>query len=188
MLNFMVNTTRFDVTERESNEIQCAVEESFLAEIALALTNTVLPDEKHKSSEVVYKAIDSLSEKYKFDKNFKISPLIPNDLASQNFKIDFACRLKCETHQSSHYIFIELAFDNRQVLGTNILKLEVAQKILEKSSRPFTLGVLITVDKTSCRKLGWDGSIGTFEEYEIAYRNAYSTVLSARHTSFVLKV
>jgi hypothetical protein len=68
-------------------------------------------------------------------------------------------------------------FDNRQAIGTNLMKFEIASRNSVIGGRsPICIG--ICAEESKIRKLGWDGAAASSQEYLEAINGAYSSVLT----------
>lgn len=94
--------------------------------------------------------------------NFKFQPFGMKSQA--NYQLDFV-HSKNNDGLALH-IGGELAFDNRQVIFTNVIKVDLAMKRLRDASiESDSLAVLVTFCSESRGLAGWDSSVATFEEY-----------------------
>jgi hypothetical protein len=101
------------------------------------------------------------------------------------YEID--ARIKCdEVCGSQHYINVVICLNNREVLGTNFLKLDVAATDLIRNNSKVQLvddnilGVLITLSETTLRRGNWDRSYASGADYSWAFKNAYRSNIHAR--------
>ena len=92
------------------------------------------------------------------------------------------CNGKCSTF---HKINLVLCLNNRESIGTNFLKLEVAAQEDIRNHKPLVifdrnlLGVLISFNEGLLRVGGWDSSYGSADEYTFAYKHAYRGVIKS---------
>ena len=94
--------------------------------------------------------------------NFKFHPFRMKSQA--NYQLDFVHSRNLNGH--SIHMGGELAFDNRQVIFTNVIKVDLAMKRLRDASMDSnSLAVLVTFCSDSRGLADWDGSVATFEEY-----------------------
>lgn len=94
--------------------------------------------------------------------NFKFQPFRMKSQA--NYQLDFVQSKNLD----GLFVHIggELAFDNRQVIFTNVIKVDLAMKRLRDASMESnSLAVLVTFCSDSRGLADWDGSVATFEEY-----------------------
>ena len=102
---------------------------------------------------------------------------LPDELSLANYIVDFQKIFSHSGCDHKHQIVLELAFDNRQSIGTNFLKVDFANRMFKTSQERVSVSVLAVL-KHSAKILGrWDGSSGTFDEYSLASRRVYSDVI-----------
>ena len=77
-----------------------------------------------------------------------------------------------------HRIYFHTFFDNRQVIGTNLLRLQVALEYFEASENSLGHAVALIPDSNARSKFGWDNSVGTNEEYVAAILGPYKSHLT----------
>lgn len=100
------------------------------------------------------------------------------------FQLDakYICDFSCG---ESHIANIVICLNNREAIGTNFLKLEIAstREIRTSSVEGFSdnnvLGVLITFDQELLSLGGWDQSYAFSSEYASAYKMNYRQVLKS---------
>jgi len=86
------------------------------------------------------------------------------DRAPANFEVDFF-RQSNEVGRLTH-VAGEFAFDNRQAIGTNILKVDLCLNNLAfRSSQDVQMGALVTFCRESRDLAAWDPGVGDFEDY-----------------------
>lgn len=97
--------------------------------------------------------------------------------APANFEVDFfkqSNALGALTHVAG-----EFAFDNRQTIGTNILKVDMCLNNLAfKSPDDLQLGTLVTFCDNSRDLAAWDPGVGDFEEYVEFLTKGFSRYLT----------
>jgi hypothetical protein len=107
------------------------------------------------------------------------------------FEIDAKSRCS-ETCGSFHLMNVIICLNNREAIGTNFLKLEVAAADAIRNSSDGKiydeniLGVLITFNKEVLRRGGWDPAYASAVEYTAAYRNAYRQFINSNIISLQL--
>jgi len=86
---------------------------------------------------------------------------------------------------SFHKVNLVLCLNNRESIGTNFLKLEVAaqedirhHKQVEIFDQNL-LGVLISFNEGLLRVGGWDSSYGSADEYTFAYKHAFRGIIKS---------
>jgi hypothetical protein len=104
---------------------------------------------------------------------------VPSSINSANYRIDAVLdsevTLECN-HR--HRIYLEICFDNRQAIGTNLLKFHAASEIFNIEPNRKSLAILVCADNRTLKKHNWDSSAASSEEYEFAIRTPYSTVIT----------
>lgn len=69
-------------------------------------------------------------------------------------------------------------FDNRQAIGTNLLKFEVGHQAFIGNNKD-VVSVGICISEEAKIQYGWDSSVATFDEYSGALTMQYSNVLKS---------
>jgi len=74
---------------------------------------------------------------------------------------------------STHRLNVELAFNNREAIGTNFLKL--ASRNTSDSSDPSvqSLGILLSATRELLDAGSWDGAYADSTEYELIFKRVY---------------
>lgn len=92
-------------------------------------------------------------------------------LPSSHVQVDFQTELQLNTSGSKVQLTLEVFGDNRQALASNLLKLELAGRNFHKFGD--SVGIGVCVDKR-LKKVAWDGSTATSDEYEFGLMHTYS--------------
>ena len=93
-----------------------------------------------------------------------------------NYQVDFFRH--SAANQNLTHVAGEFAFDNRQAMGTNILKVDFSlKKLAFLSADEFAMGVLVTVLRDSRFIANWDGSVADFEDYDEFLQKGFSSYL-----------
>lgn len=121
--------------------------------------------------------MDGWRPRFKIDKN--ISELYP----IANYILDAMQDFSSDDCNHIHRLLVEFCFDNRQAIGSNILKFEVASRsALESNVHP--VPILICADPEALKHFGWDASIANANEYEYAVRDVYRKII--QHPPIIL--
>lgn len=92
---------------------------------------------------------------------------------SANNRVDFVF----QSSDLGEFVPVEVAFNNREAVGTNFLKLEAFARHLDLRHRcPF--GILVTPTRSLLEFGGWDAAYADNLEYEALRMNLYKPVLS----------
>lgn len=111
-----------------------------------------------------------------FLKDWNKDLLIQQDFPSRKFpsshvQVDFQTEIHLSESNRKVQITLEIFGDNRQALAANLLKLELAGQNFSRFG--VSIGVGVCIDKR-LKKLGWDGSTATSDEYEFGLLHTYS--------------
>jgi len=107
---------------------------------------------------------------------FKVSKEVSEAYPLANYILDAMHDFTSDKCKHTHRFFVEFCFDNRQAIGSNILKFEVASRAaVEANYSP--VPVLVCADAGALKHFGWDGSIAGASEYEYALRAVYRDVM-----------
>lgn len=111
--------------------------------------------------------------------DFLLLPLNRRRASVINFVVDAATDLQANDCGHQHRVLVELSFDNRQIIGTNVLKMVVGAQTFQKFDSNRSLGVLIVPSKEAKTAYGLDGAVGTSDEYLLAIDGGYSAVIGS---------
>jgi hypothetical protein len=98
----------------------------------------------------------------------------PNGVLGTNYEVDYQYTFKNDGCISNHQISIELAFDNRQAVGTNVLKMDLANKLFTTKRDCQSVSIIVVPSLTAKKNGHWDNSVATDYDYSWSLRNAYS--------------
>ena len=107
---------------------------------------------------------------------FKISKEVSESYPLANYILDAMHDFSSDECNHTHRFLVEFCFDNRQAIGSNILKFEVASRAAAESNYS-PVPILVCADAGALRHFGWDGSIAGANEYEYALRVVYRDVM-----------
>jgi hypothetical protein len=110
-----------------------------------------------------------------------------NDLSNAAYRVNFFYLVQDCSCENNHRFYLHLCFDNRQAVGTNLLRFELAQKKLSDGAKQRHTYLAFVIDTYAKEKYGWDNSAGTYEEYRHALESAYKGILSPRVDYFVIR-
>lgn len=111
-----------------------------------------------------------------WQKNQQVNQSVPLIFAGTNFKTDFTKLFRATLCGKDHQVSIELAADNRQVIGTNLLKLEVSSREYEAATGNVGFGFVICPGHGVGERVGWDKAVADSSEYENAIRVGYGNI------------
>jgi hypothetical protein len=106
-------------------------------------------------------------------KNRLADPGIPNGISTSIYKVNLTLDLPAESCLHHHRIYLHAFFDNRQAVGTNLLRMSIAKKYFERDTAQIAHLIALVLDSNAKADFGWDNSVGTLEEYEYAANKTY---------------
>jgi hypothetical protein len=108
-----------------------------------------------------------------WETDFLVSNSASRDFPDANFKINYLWVSRDCQCRRRHKIFLHRCFDNRQAIGTNVLRFLIADQSNTKSTEDDYIFVALVADEKA-KKSSWDGAIGSYEEYFFAVHGGYS--------------
>jgi len=124
------------------------------------------------ASQVIKEALDPVFQTAGWDRKHLVSRKFPvQEVPAANYYIDWQKKFPCRHEDMSHVLSFEYCFDNRQAIGTNLLKLATAEK--QVGAQYNHMGIILTGTKQALKVLGWDGGVATSEEYWNAVEHGY---------------
>jgi len=112
-------------------------------------------------------------------KNRLADPGIPTGISTSIYKINLTLDLPIDDCSHHHRVFVHAFFDNRQAMGTNLLRLTIAKKYFERDSSQVAHLIALVLDSNAKTDFGWDNSVGTLEEYEYAAHKTYEFAIAS---------
>lgn len=110
-----------------------------------------------------------------WERDFYITNSVSKDYPDANFKVNYLWVLNGCKCSKRHKVFLHRCFDNRQAIGTNLLRFMVADQASSKSnSDEYAFIALVADDKA--KKVAWDGAVGSYEEYLFAVNGGYKSI------------
>jgi hypothetical protein len=179
---------RLEVRNLSSSNL-CANELSLLSAFDDYLSGQIIDKTSVSPPSVQVKVIvKSFFRTQGWHQKFLFDGTIPNSINRANYTLD-GIKDDPETSQCPHRhrTFVELCFDNRQAIGTNLLKFQVAVAKFEEKEATRGLPLLICADRRSLREFGWDNSAASSEEYEFAIRNPYRAFIARPPVLLVIR-
>jgi len=152
------------------------------------VVDTINALQKSLEAVVIESSVDSSASKqlknYMFNQlitdgwrpQFKISKKVSEVYPLANYIVDVMHDFSSDKCNHTHRFFVEFCFDNRQAIGSNILKFEAASRAAVESNY-LPVPVLVCADAEALKFFGWDGSIAGASEYEYALRVVYRDIM-----------
>lgn len=162
---------------RDSSDF-CKVELELIGRVKDAVRSSINTfSETENPSRVLKASLSAELFESGWKKNFEIDSKISREYPSAIFTIDYFFDSKSADCAHKHRFFLEISFDNRQNLGTNLLKFEVASRNSQKFGFR-TLPILICADEAVLKRYHWDGAIADIWEYDHAIRIPYADIIT----------
>ena len=112
---------------------------------------------------------------------------VPPNLHKNNYVVDFAKDSNLSDCTQRHRVLVEICFDNRQAIGTNIFKIESASRSFREKTGGEAIGIIVCADRKTLKIGGWDPGVADDEEYEVAIDTAYASFLSSAMSLLVIR-
>lgn len=145
-------------------------------------------DAESATSNKIKTPLFSWADTHDWKRNRLVNPGIPSGIPTSIYKVNLLKDLPdclCGKH---HRIFFHAFFDNRQAIGTNLLRLAVAKKYFEQKEDNEAELIALVIDSKSKELFGWDKSVGTVEEYEYALTKIYDFALEPEINFWVVRI
>ncbi len=112
-----------------------------------------------------------------WEKKFLFSREAHSSLPNANYTVNYLyVEQKCSCG-FRHKLFLHLCFDNRQAIGTHLLRFKAAMEANAKQTFDRPISVAVVADMKAKEKYGWDNSAATYEEFAQALDFEYAAVL-----------
>lgn len=155
----------------------CNIENAMMKSVQSSLEEILLPkNSKEATTSLVRAQVENGLNSLGWRTGLMIDNQISLEYPTANYTLDSYLDSSIEDCGHKHRFFSEFCFDNRQALGTNLLKFQVAAEAAKSHAyRP--LGFMICADSSSIKTYGWDGAVASYQEYDHAIRIPYRSVL-----------
>lgn len=111
-------------------------------------------------------------------RDFLLVPVNRKKSSAVNFVADSVITFDgCECGDI-HQIRLEISFDNRQIIGTNFLKMLVGTNSESDRHRRY-LGIIVCPSRDAKKEFGLDASVASSDEYLLAIESGYSSLTSS---------
>lgn len=109
-----------------------------------------------------------------------IDESVIRSLPHANYKIHALFDMPDCSCGQKHRLFFQFLFDNRQAIGTNLLRLDLALKNFETSEDRTGLAIGLMVDGPVKAQFRWDNSVAIGKEYEMALIGPYVSIFNSQ--------
>lgn len=167
----------------------CLVEQRRITGLKLALEQIVVAlESKDSPSKQIKNATGEIFQQGgDWRQPFQIDTNVSSIYPLSNYKLDAMIDESPANCEHFHRALVEQCFDNRQAIGTNLLKFQLATSLFEARLNHITLSIIICADRHSLKLFGWDGSIASSEEYEAALRGPYAKIITTAPILMVIR-
>jgi hypothetical protein len=164
--------------------------EGTIAEINILkriLEGIEIDTELGKSTQQIQKQLNPLLAKNGWILDFTFDSNTISTAPSANYVLNAIKDLSIGSCGHRHRLLLELCFDNRQAIGTNLLKFEAAKRLFEKNENCLTTSIIICGSHDALAHMKWDGGVASHGEYENALLTVYRDILSITPQYLVIK-
>jgi hypothetical protein len=156
----------------------CAQQLNVIEKLTEAIHKVELhSNSKEQTTSVLRAQLDDFLEESGWKESFRVDNLISLEFPTANYTLDLSLDSANSSCGHLHRYFIEFCFDNRQAIGTNLLKFEVASRNAELQNR-VPLPILICATAQAIKQFGWDGGVASYQEYDHALRIPYKNIIT----------
>ncbi len=128
-------------------------------------------------SHEIKKALDSIVHINGWEKKFLFSREAHSSLPQANYTVNYLfVEPECQCGLR-HKVFFHMCFDNRQAIGTHILRFKLAMESNGRLKSDKPASVAVVLDANSKSKFGWDNSAATYEEFAHALELEYAEII-----------
>ncbi|CAB5121049.1 MAG: hypothetical protein F2954_05520 [Actinobacteria bacterium] len=106
---------------------------------------------------------------------------------TSNYSLDAIKDVQSNSCIHNHRLLLELCFDNRQAIGTNLLKFETAKRIYERTDNSLATSIIVCGSQEGLADLKWDGGVASFSEYENALLTVYRDIFTIEPQYLIIK-
>lgn len=162
------------IDSRSSMNGDCKVPRNALDALTRGISQVDLAE--GGGSAQVKKLLASKAQEEGWESDFLVSNAVSKDFPDANFKINYLWVSQNCPCGVRHKVFAHRCFDNRQAIGTNLLRFMVASLSRTKSQNDdYTFAAIVADEKA--KRLAWDNAIGSYEEYFFAINGGYEAMM-----------
>lgn len=158
-------------------EAECVSVNRAIETFRSRLSDIELPSNGSGPSQTIKKALEEISETPGWEKKYLFSREAHTSLPNANYTVNYLFVTQNCDCGFRHKVFFHLCFDNRQAIGTNLLRFKLATFTNAKGPMDRPFAVAVVADASAKAKYGWDNSAGTYEEFVQAIELEYAEVL-----------
>ena len=99
---------------------------------------------------------------------------LPDEISLANYTVDYQVIFESKGCDYKHQLVVEMCFDNRQAIGTNLLKADFANRIFTAVPSRASVAILVVLNSGAREAGRWDNGVGVQDEYSLALRRVYT--------------
>jgi hypothetical protein len=161
-----------------NRENLCHSQLELLNDLTKLLEKVDLPkNSKEGTTSILRGQLDDLLSETGWRVGYLVESQISMEYPTANYTLDLNLDEDSSNCEHRHRYLLEFCFDNRQAIGTNLLKFEVAA-LNAISQNWIPLPILICGTAAAIKQFGWDGGVASYQEYDHAIRIPYKNILS----------
>ena len=103
---------------------------------------------------------------------------LPSEISLANYTVDYQLIFESQACDCKHQLIVEMCFDNRQAIGTNLLKADFANRSFNSSPKRASIAILVVLNSGARESGRWDNGVGVQDEYSLALRRVYADNVS----------
>ncbi|MDH2904395.1 MAG: hypothetical protein PXZ08_10675 [Actinomycetota bacterium] len=103
---------------------------------------------------------------------------LPDEISLANYTIDYQLIFESQGCDYKHQLVAEMCFDNRQAIGTNLLKADFANRNFTAVPDRASAAILVVLNSGAREAGRWDNGVGVQDEYSLALRRVYTHNIS----------
>jgi hypothetical protein len=115
------------------------------------------------------------SADFGWETDFLVTQQASRDYPDANFKMNYLWVSHGCPCGERHKVFVHRCFDNRQAIGTNLLRFVLAHQAGLRGTPDSSAYVAIVADEKA-KRAAWDGSVGSYEEYFFSLNGGYKVL------------
>jgi hypothetical protein len=160
-----------------STQIDCPSVQDSIDLFKSYLERVELTEGSTGPSNIIKNGLSEIETLPGWEKKFLFSREAHSSLPNANYTVNYLfVEPKCDCG-FRHKIFVHLCFDNRQAIGTHLLRFKAAMVGNAKQPLDRPVSVAVVADSKAKSRFGWDNSAGTYEEFAQAIEFEYSEIL-----------
>lgn len=156
----------------------CDVEKAEIKRIKDLFSTIKLEEQLGPSTKQIETKLLPILKENGWELNFKFDSSTASIFPTANYTLDAIKNISDDKCSHKHRFLLELCFDNRQAIGTNLLKFQAATRKFETEASNKAISILVCGERSALVSLNWDGGVASHSEYENALRTVYKDLFN----------